>query len=123
MSELSAVPDLAAHTSGWLVGDRTYWKPALADALRSQGVALLAPFRLAQRDPHPRFASLVSRWRYPIDTVFGQLVERCQTKRVWARDSWHLWSRLLRTVLRHTLAVLFNCQLGNPPLQLARLVS
>jgi hypothetical protein len=25
-------------------------------------VALLAPFRLAQRDPHPRFASLVSRW-------------------------------------------------------------
>jgi hypothetical protein len=44
VSELSAVPDLAAHTSGWLVGDRNYWKPALADELRSQGVALLASF-------------------------------------------------------------------------------
>lgn len=70
----------------------------------------------------PRFAALVSRLRYRIDTVFGQLVERCTVKRVWARDAWHLWSRLLRKVLMHTLAVLLNCQQGHPPLQLARLV-
>jgi hypothetical protein len=30
---------------------------------------------------------------------------------------------LLRKVLMHTLAVLFNVDLGNPPLQLAQLVA
>jgi hypothetical protein len=29
---------------------------------------------------------LLSRVRYRIDTVFGQLVDRCAVKRVWARD-------------------------------------
>jgi hypothetical protein len=60
--------------------------------------------------------------RERIDTVFGQLVERCTIKRVWARDVWPLGSRLLRKVLLHTLAVLLNIDLGNPPLHLARLV-
>ena len=61
--------------------------------------------------------------RYRIDTVFGQLVDRCAVKRVWARDRWHLCSRLLRKVLMHTLAVLLNMELGNPPLQLAQVVA
>jgi hypothetical protein len=42
--------------------------------------------------------------RSRIDTVFGQLVDRFAVKRVWARDLWHLSSRLLRTVLMQTLA-------------------
>jgi hypothetical protein len=58
-----------------------------------------------------------------IDTVFGQLVERCDVKRVWAGDLWHLCTRLLRTVLMHTLAVLLSVDLGNPALHLARLVT
>lgn len=66
---------------------------------------------------------MLSRVRYRIDTVFGQLVDRCAVKRVWARDLWHLCSRLLRKVLLHTAAVLFNVGLGNPPLQLARVVA
>jgi hypothetical protein len=41
---------------------------------------------------------------------------------VWARDLWHLTSRLLRTVLSHTLAFLLNYRVGNPPLQLAKLL-
>ena len=56
-------------------------------------------------------------------TVFGQLVGRCAVKRVWAHDLWHLSSHLLRKVLLHTLAVLLNGELGNPPLQLAQLVA
>jgi Transposase DDE domain len=124
VAELATVADLAAGTSGWLVGDRTSWKPALTAELRPYGLALLAPFRWAPRDPPPGFATLVSRLRSRIDTVFGQLVARCAVKRVWAHDPWHLWSRLrlLRKILMHTLAVLLNWQRGNPPLQLARLV-
>lgn len=65
----------------------------------------------------------MSRVRYRSDTVFGPLVDRCAIKRVCARDSWHLCSRLLRNVLLPTLAILLNVDLGNPPLHLAQLVA
>ncbi|HEX5442084.1 MAG TPA: hypothetical protein VFW76_14440, partial [Ktedonobacterales bacterium] len=84
---------------------------------------LLAPFLLASRDPWPARSRVLSRVRYRIDTIFGQLTDRCLLKRVWARDLWHLTNRLLRVVLMHTLAVLFNIVRGNPPLHLARLVA
>jgi hypothetical protein len=50
-------------------------------------------------------------------------VERYSVKRVWARDPWHLASRLLRKVLSHTVDFLLNHLLGNRPLQLAKLLS
>lgn len=120
--ELALVPDLTAQTQGWLVGDRNYWSPALRQEMAATGLALLAPYRSAKRDPQPRWSARLSRVRYRIDTVFGQLVERTQIKRVWARDTWHLGNRLLRIVLMHTLAVLFNLALGHEPLHLAALV-
>jgi len=107
-SELAAMPALAEGTSGLLLGDRTYHAPRLADDLAGRGVRLVAPFRWARRDPDPSRAPLLSRFRYRIDTAFGQLVDRSRAKRVWARDSWHLWSRLLRKLLSHTLAVHFT---------------
>ena len=120
--ELAAVPALAEQTVGLLVGDRNYWSPATTAEWHQLGVELLAPYRSAKRDPAPRWSVQLSRVRYRIDTVFGQLVDRCALKRVWARDMWHLGSRLLRKVLMHTLAVLLNVDLGNPPLHLAQLV-
>lgn len=66
---------------------------------------------------------MLSRVRYRIDTVFGQLVDHCSVKRVWARDLWHLCSCLLRKVLIHPLGVLFTVVRDNPPLHLARLVT
>ncbi len=121
--ELTALPALAEQTVGTLVGDRNYWSPATTAEWQSHGVRLLAPYRSATRDPHPRWSALLSHVRYRIDTVFGQLVSRCDVKRVWARDLWHLSSRLLRIVLMHTLAILLNRERGNPPLQLALLVA
>ena len=121
--ELVALPGLTEQTHGTLVGDRNYWSPKTAAEWQAQGVDLLAPYRSAKRDPHPRWSALLSRVRYRIDTVFGQLVDRCNVKRVWARDRWHVCSRLLRKVLMHTLVVLLNLDLGNPPLHLAQLVA
>jgi len=88
-----------------------------------RGLALLAPYRSAKRDPTPRCSRALSRIRDRIETTFGQLVERYNVKRVWARDLWHLCSRVLRKVLSHTLATLLNGALGHPPLQLARLLT
>jgi hypothetical protein len=121
--ELTVLPALTEQTQGPLVGDRNYRSPALTAEWHAQGVELLAPYRTAKHDLHPRWSAVLSRVRYRLDTVFGQLVDRCAVKRVWARDLWHLSNRLLRKVLAHTLAILFNVELGNPPLHLAQLVA
>jgi hypothetical protein len=121
--ETAVVLDLVEGTKGLLVGDRNYWAPSLKEALGMVGVHLLAPFRQASRDPWPGRSSLLSRIRYRIDTVFGQLVERYHAKRVWAKDTWHLASRLLRKVLSHTLAFLLNQTQGTQPLHLSNLLA
>jgi len=115
--------DLTAGTSGLLLGDRNYWLPTRHSALRKVGVVLQAPFRKASGQPAHSWSPVLGRVRYRIDTVFGQLTDRCGAKRVWARDVWHLRNRLLRMVLMHTLCVLFNLQDEAPPLQLDRLVA
>jgi hypothetical protein len=121
--ETAVVPELVAGTQGLAVGDRNYWSPTLKAELAQGGLQLEAPFRKASSDPWPKRSALLSRVRYRIDTTFGQLVDRYQIKRVWAKDSWHLHSRLLRKVLSHTLAVLLNQAQGNPSMQLARLIA
>jgi hypothetical protein len=120
--ELSVVPEIAESTSGLLIGDRNYYSSKLKEELATMGVELLAPHSSKKRDPSPRRSALLSRFRYRIDTVFSQLTERYSIKRVWARDLWHLTSRLVRKVLSHTVALLLNHQAGNPPLQLSKLL-
>ena len=121
--ELSVLPELVEHTSGVVVGDRNYHSPQIGQELAGWGVELAVPYRNKKRDPHPQRSAFLSRLRYRIDTVFSQLVGRYSIKKVWARDLWHLCSRLLRKVLSHTVAFLLNCRLGNQPLQLSQLLS
>jgi hypothetical protein len=121
-ADVAVLPDLVEGTSGFVIGDRNYWSPALTDDLEAHGVALLAPYRSATRDPTPRRRRSLSRIRYRIETTFGQLVERYHVTRMWARDLWHLSSRLLRKVLSHTIAVVLTASLGHPPLLFARLL-
>ena len=116
------LPEIAEFTSGLIVGDRNYHSPKTKEELADMGVELLAPYSSKKRDPTPQKSAFLSRLRYRIDTVFSQLTERYCVKRVWARDLWHLASRLLRKVLSHTVAFLLNHRLGNPPLQLSKLL-
>lgn len=120
--ELSVLPELAEGTSGLLVGDRNYHSPKTKEGLATMGIELLAPCSSKKRDPTPRKSAFLSRLRYRIDTVFSQLTGRYAIKRVWARDLWHLASRLLRKVLSHTVAFLLNHRMGNQPLQLSKLL-
>ncbi len=122
--ELSVLPQIIEGTSGLIVGDRNYHSPETREELaQKMGIELLAPYSSKKRDPAPKRSALLSRLRYRIDTVFSQLTERYCIKRVWARDTWHLASRLLRKVLSHTVAFLLNHQMGNPPLQLSKLLT
>lgn len=117
-------PLVLSGTQGIVLGDRNYWLPDLQASLRTKGVLLQAPFRKAHSPLAKAYQSAVlGRVRYLIDTVFGQLTDRCQLKRVWARDLWHLRNRILRSVLMHTLCVWLNQQDHAPCLQLDRLVA
>jgi hypothetical protein len=120
--ELSVLPEMVQGTPGLLIGDRNYHSPKSGQELAGIGVELLAAYFSKKRDPTPKKSALLSRLRYRIDTVFSQLTERYCVKKVWARDLWHLASRLLRKVLSHTVAFLLNHQLGNRPLQLSKLL-
>ncbi len=122
-ADVTTLPELVAGTHGFVIGDRNDWSSTLTDELRARGVAVLAPYRSAKRDPAPRRSRYLSRIRYRIETTFGQLVERYHVKRVWARDVWHLSSRLLRKALSHTIAAVLTAALGHPPLQFARLLT
>jgi hypothetical protein len=72
--------------------------PKTTQELAGMGVEPLAPYSSKNLDPNPKKSTFLSRRRYRIDTVFSQLVGRYSVKRVWARDTWHLASRLLRKV-------------------------
>ena len=121
--ETAVVPELVNGRQGTILGDRNYWSPKLNEELAQRGLNLQAPFKKAGRDPWPRRSAMISRFRYRIDTVFGQLVDRYLIKRVWAKDMWHLNNRLLRKALSHTIAFMLNQAQGNPPLQISKLVN
>ena len=121
--EWEVVPDLTEGSSGVLLGDRNYWLPKLKEALQRLGIVLVTPFRSPKHAPLDSWSLVLSRVGYRIDTVFGQMVDRCQAKRVCTCDLWHLRNRLLRMFLMHPLTVLFHIQTKTPPRQLARLVA
>ena len=123
VADLAVLEDLTEQTAGSCLADRNYWSPDVHAQLAEQGVQMLVPFKKASRDPKPERSYRISSIRYRIETVFSQLTERFRIKRVWARDMWHLSSRLLRKVLAHTIGVVLNRAAGREPLRLAELLA
>lgn len=121
--DLRLAEALLEGAGGWALGDRNYWSPELAERLgEEQGLSLLAPYKSKKREEKPWPRWLVQK-RRRIETVISQMTERYRTKRVWARDRWHLTSRFLRKVLSHTMAVYFCQQVGLSPLRFAELIT
>ena len=106
--DTAIAPELTSDRFGTVLGDRNYWSPSLTDELASQKIDFMAPFKTAKHHPRPRKSAFLSRFRYRIETVFSQLVDRYHIKRVGAKDLWRLNSRLLRKALSHTIAFRLN---------------
>ena len=111
-----------AQEEGWVLGDRKYWSPELAERLGEEGLRLLAPYKSKKRE-RKRWPRWLVRKRRRIETLISQITERYRAKRLWARDRWHLTSRWLRKVLSHTMAVYFCQQIGLSPLRFAQLLT
>jgi superfamily I DNA/RNA helicase len=122
LSDTAGAEDLLQGVAGFVLADRSYWKPELSQRLQSDGLFLLAPYKSAQHEKQPYPRSL-THMRYRIETVFGQLVERFHAKRIWARDLWHLTSRWMRKFLSHTLVVYFCFLADLSYLSFAKLVT
>lgn len=121
--DVHLVPELAPYFPGWLLGDRNYWSPRLRANLQQHHITLLTPFKSAkyERRPWPRW---LTQKRRRIETVLSQIVQRLKLRAVWARDLWHLSSRLWRKILAHTFAVYFTWQQGLPsPLRFAQAIA
>lgn len=119
--ELEVAEEMFDNVHGWALGDRNYWSPKLSEELLRQNLSLLTPFKKASREPTP-WPIWLKHKRYRIETVIGQLVERFHAKRTWARDAWHLYSRWLRKVLSHSVAILFCQKVGVSFLQFENLI-
>ena len=122
LSDLAVGEELLAEVGGWTLADRNYGSPRLATQLQSQRGWLLAPPRGTSRS-RQRPPPWLTGKRRRVETVIGQLTGRYQLKRVWARDAWHLWSRWLRKLLSHTIAVLLCQQQGLGALRFSDLVT
>lgn len=122
VSDWPLVAELLPAEGGIGIGDRNYWNPRESGRLTEKGFELHAPFRKESSDPTPKRSAVLSRLRQIIEPVIGQLATRFNCQRTWARDLWHLCSRVTRKLLSHTTAVLLNCRIGNPPLQLKLLI-
>lgn len=121
-ADKALLPELSPPAGTTGIGDRNYWSPALAAELQEAGVQLLAPYHKRKRDPDPARSRRLSRPRWRIETVNGQLADRYQSKRLWARDLWHLCHRIIRKALCHTVAVWLNRMAGLPTLRFADLL-
>lgn len=123
VADVVMAADLAPGAGSIGVGDRNYWSPQYQRELQEQqGFTLLASFKKKSSDPDPQRSILLGHVRQITEVVIGQLATHFNAERTWARDLWHLCSRLIRKVLSHTAALLLNAQQGNPPLQLERLI-
>lgn len=121
--EKDALEDMTEGKSGRVLGDRNYWSPKRMEHWVEKGVKVIAPYKHKCRDPHPRWSAFLSKLRYRIETAYSQFTERFKVKEIKAKDLWHLSSRLLRSVLSHTLSLLIYRSNGGTDLQLANLLS
>jgi Transposase DDE domain len=101
--------DLVSNIHGFLIGDKGYLSQPLKRELQTFSVDLQTALRSNMHDSRPRWwVRLIVKVRRLIETVIGQLVGRFHLDKVWARDIWHLSSRLNRKILAHTMCFWLN---------------
>jgi Transposase DDE domain len=122
-SEREALWDIVHPIQGLVIGDKGYLCATLQQELRTKNIELETALRSNMQDTRsPAVVKLLVRTRRLVETIIGQLVERFSIEKVWARDIWHLTSRLNRKLLAHTVCRWLNRH-SSEPLQFEQLVT
>jgi hypothetical protein len=122
-ADKAVLPELDLPPDSMGLGDRVYWDTKLQDFLAENGIRFYAPFQTRKYDPNPQLTRLLSRLRWLIETVQGQLAERFAMKSTRTRDLWHLEHRIIRKILSHTAAIQLCRDVGVEALRFAKLLA
>ena len=108
-----------------LLGDKGYLSSQLKnDLYQVHGLLLETPVRSNMQDHlNRKERTFLNKTRRLVETVIGQLTERFNMNKVWARRMWTLTGRFNRKMLAHGLGMLANTLLNNKPLQLEHVIS
>jgi len=107
--EREALWDLVPNIHGLLIGDKGYLGQSLKADLQQYDIDLQTALRSNMKDARPLWwIRLIIKVRRLVESVIGQLVERFHLDKVWARDIWHLSSRINRKILAHTVCFWLN---------------
>lgn len=118
VEEHQPVEELLKGMQGMVVGDKGFISNDLKSRLKKVNIDLETPLKKNMKDARsPEFLVKIKSIRRLIETVIGQLDDRFHFNVVWARDFWHLLSRLARKVLAHTVGIFLNRKLGRPPIK------
>jgi len=123
--DIHMLRELTETDSGLLLGDRAYLSEALRqELLEKQALELSVPTKYGKASQLDSLQLRVrKRIRRLIETVGSQLTHYFAIKRVWARDLWHLTSRVCRKVLAHTFSVILCLNNDLRPLSFCKLVT
>lgn len=111
--------DIVGNISGLLIADKGLIGEDYQAQLRTHtNVNLQTPLRSNMNDTRGKdFSRWLTSTRRLVETVIGQLSQQFHIEKIRARDLWHLTNRIGRKILAHTVGMLVNKLLGNPPLQ------
>jgi Transposase DDE domain len=123
VDERESLWDIVDNIHGLLIADKgLIGEDYQAQIRASTNVNLQTPTRSNMTDIRGKDCN---RWltstRRLVETVISQLSEQFNIEKVRARDLWHLTNRIGRKILAHTVGIMINKLLGNPPLQFERL--
>lgn len=118
IEEHQPVEDLLKGMRGIVIGDKGFISNNLKTKLKNLNIDLETPLKKNMKDTRsPEFLVKIKSIRRLIETVIGQLDDRFHFNEVWARDFWHLLSRLARKTLAHTVGIFLNRKLGRPSIK------
>lgn len=115
VEEHQPVEELVKGIQGLLIGDKGFISKDLKNRLKTMNIALETPLKKNMKDERsPKFLEKIKSIRRLIETIIGQLDDRFHLSVVWARDFWHLLSRIGRKVLSHTIGIFLNKEQNRP---------
>lgn len=124
IDERESLWDITDNVVGLVLADKGLIGADYQKEQNRAGIDLQTPRRSNMIDER---GENFNRWlvstRRLVETVIGQFATQFHIEKIWARDLWHLTNRVVRKVLAHTIGIVINKIIGNPPLQFERILT